>query len=83
MERAWHSRLHDELAFAFGFLRLSKAELIEAAKDPELVDGLKAYCEAVRETREALNAAAHFLESADIRIMVGIAALCRQQKRAA
>jgi len=62
------------LILTFGILRLSKAELIAAAENPDMVDALEAYCEAVRETRESLKAALHFLESANVRIIVGMAA---------
>jgi hypothetical protein len=60
-------RWHQELALTFGFLRMSKAELMTVADDPDMIDAFKARCEAVRETSESLKAAVHFMESAETR----------------
>lgn len=82
----WEERqrgLHAQLALAFGFLGQTKERLVEAAESPELADALKHFVKDCRSDIEWLRAAIDFIESAEARIMVGMATAHRQRLKAA
>lgn len=82
----WKNRtanLFTALACAFRLLGKSKDELVQSMSDDNVSDAFKHLAECCHGQAEWLKAGVHFLESTEIRIMVGLAAAERKAKKAA